>query len=325
MRNVRRFLMPFAVPGLVLQHAISGFAQEKPQAPAPKDTTPPAIRLLREQLKGYEGYYQNPENEDVKIRAVLIGDTLHLRPVWNDVDFRLIPVSDTVFYNLAEGGLLRQQFIFVKDSRGAFWALTPGGNIFWKKLVNYTPVEPREIAHTPVQLKVFEGTYKSETSEGDFLQLTERDNKLILKQYWNGEEIIFEPDSTLHFFSREERLLKLKFDRAADGSIQKMQAFNKETWRKTQPPPISPGLLKPFEGRYRLKEDSDDVIHVTASDSGLVLKQLWDGKEIVVRPLTESFFYNKALSYTLYFRKDKAGAVIGALALGADEFEKIKE
>jgi len=311
--------------GLVLGSAIAAFAQEKPQNGALKDTTTPTIRLSSEQLKKYEGYYQNPQNEDVKLRAVLVGDTLHLRPVWNDVDFRLISVSDTEFYNLAEGGLVRQQFIFVIDSQGIVRALTLGGDLFWNKLVNYTPVEPKEIAHTPQQLKVFEGLYGSETNEGAFVELTERDNKLILKQYWNGEDIVFVPDSALHFFSREQRLLKLKFNLAADGSIRGMQAFNKETFDKMKQPPVSRTLMKRFEGNYRLKEDSDDVIRVTAMDSGLMVKQLWDGKEIAVRLLAASFFYNKDRAYTLYFRKDKEGAVIGAVALDADEFEKMKE
>jgi hypothetical protein len=104
-----------------------------------------------------------------------------------------------------------------------------------------------------------------------------------------------------------------------------MQAFNKETFNKTKQPVVSAELLRTFEGKYRLKEDSDDVIRVMATDSCLVLKQLWDGKEIAVHLLGESFFYNKDQAYTLYFRKNKEGAVIGALALDTDEFEKMKE
>ncbi len=325
MRYARCLAMAAVALGLVLGNPIAVLAQQKPQNGASKDTTPPAIRLSPEQLKRYEGYYQNPENEDVKLRAVLVGDTLHLRPVWNDVDFRLISVSDTEFYNLAEGGLVRQKFIFVIDSQGIVRALALGGDLFWNKLVNYTPVEQKEIAHTPKELKVFEGVYGSETNQGAFVELTERDNKLILKQYGNGEDIVFVPDSALHFFSREQRLLKLKFNRAADGSIRGMQAFNKETFDKMKQPSVSMTLMKRFEGNYRLKEDSDDVIRVTAMDSGLVVKQLWDGKEIAVRVLAASFFYNKDRAYTLYFRKDKDGAVLGALALDTDEFEKMKE
>ena len=325
MKHVRCLLLTAAGLGLCLLNIIPAFAQEKPETPASKDTTTPAVRLSPEQLKRYEGYYQNPQSEDVKLRLVLVNDTLHVRPVWNSVDFQLIPVSDTVFYDPEEKGGGRQLIRFVKDSQGIVRALTDGGNLFWSKLANYTPVELKEIVHTQKQLKVFEGLYGSETNQADFVQLTERDNKLILKQYWNGDEIAFVPDSASHFFSREQRLLKLKFYRAADGSIRGMQAFNKENWKKIKQPVVSPGLLKTFEGRYRLKEDSDDVIGVTATASGLVLKQLWDGREIVVRLLAESFFYNKNQAYTLYFRKDKDGAVVGALALDTDEFEKMKE
>ncbi len=311
--------------GAVLLITVAATAQEKPQGRSPKDSTPTAIRLSPEQLKGYEGYYRNPQNDEAIVRVVLVEDTLRIRPVWNTVDFQFIPSSDTVFIGPATPEGNRQVIRFVKDRQGMVRQLSPGEGPFWNKLVNYTPVEPKEMVHNPGQLKVFEGTYGSKTNASDLVQLTERDNKLILLQYWNGEEVAFVPDSTLHFFSREQRLLKLRFSREEDGSVRRMQAFNKENWEKVKTPVVSRSLLRGFEGKYRLKDDPDDLILVTAADSGLVVRQLWDGKEMVVIPLAESFFYNKERTYTLYFKKDKDGAVVAAIALDTDKFEKIKE
>ena len=294
----------------------------------PRDTAAPVeIRLSRDQLKAYEGYYQMSGNENVKVRLVLVENYLHLKPIWNEVDIRLVPVSDSVFSSGNGENGKPQYLTFVKDTHGVIQRFTTGGGEenYFNRLKDYKPVERKEIAHTPKQLKVFEGIYQSQRDPDDIVGLSERDNKLVMKQYWNGEDVLFVPDSTLHFFSREQRLLNLKFNRGADGSIGSVEAFNKEKFDKIRKPPVSLTLMRPFEGSYRLKADSDDVIRLTATDSGLVVRQLWDGKEIVVRPLTGSYFYNKNHAYTLYFRKDKDGAVVGATALGADEFEKIKE
>jgi hypothetical protein len=293
-----------------------------------RDTAAPVeIRLSPEQLKAYEGYYQLSANEDVKIRLVLVENYLHLKPMWNEVDIRLVPVSDTVFSS-GNGENGKPQYLkFVKDAHGVIQRFTGGGGPenYFNRLKDYKPVERKEIAHTPKQLKAFEGIYQSQMNPDDLVGLSERDNKLVLKQYWNGEDVLFVPDSALHFFSREDRLFNLKFNRGADGSIRGLEAFNKEKFDKVKQPRVSLALMKPFGGSYRLKADSDDVIRVTATDSGLVIRQLWDGKEFVMRPLTESFFYNKNQAYTLYFKKDKDGEVVRAIALGADEFEKVKE
>jgi hypothetical protein len=294
----------------------------------PRDTAAPVeIRLSPEQLKAYEGYYQLSGNENVKVRLVLVENYLHLKPIWNEVDIRLVPVSDSVFSS-GNGENGKPQYLkFVKDAHGVIQRFTGGGGEenYFNRLKDYKPVEKKEIAHTPKDLKAFEGVYQSRRDSDDIVGLSERDNKLVMKQYWNGEDVLFVPDSALHFFSREQRLLNLKFNRGADGSIRSVEAFNKEEFDKVKKPRVSLASMKPFGGSYRLKADSDDVIHVTATDSGLVIRQLWDGKEIVVRPLTKSYFYSKIHAYTLYFRKDKDGAVVAAVALDADEFEKVKE
>jgi hypothetical protein len=83
--------------------------------------------------------------------------------------------------------------------------------------------------------------------------------------------------------------------------------------------------MKAFEGKYQLKEDPDDIILISARDLSLVIKQLWDGKETVVNPLADFFFYDSAEKYSLAFRKDLAGVITGVMILNKDLFEKVKD
>jgi hypothetical protein len=62
-----------------------------------------------------------------------------------------------------------------------------------------------------------------------------------------------------------------------------------------------------------------------ARDNNLTIKQLWDNKEIVLEPQTETYFYNNDQSYPLQVIKDKEGKVTQVLVLGMDLFDKVKD
>jgi hypothetical protein len=101
-------------------------------------------------------------------------------------------------------------------------------------------------------------------------------------------------------------------------------AFGRDIWDKARALSLTPEQVKGFEGKYRLKEDPDDIIQMTASGLNLTIKQLWDGKETVVSPRTNVFFYNEKLGYLCTFKIDASGDVTGVFLLGNDYFEKIK-
>jgi len=82
--------------------------------------------------------------------------------------------------------------------------------------------------------------------------------------------------------------------------------------------------LKPYEGKFQSKDDPDNYIQVTAKNNNLIVKQLWDGKEIAVETLTETYFYNDAQSFPLQIIKNKDGNVTQVVILGIDEFNKVK-
>jgi hypothetical protein len=182
---------------------------------------------------------------------------------------------------------------------------------------------PEEIKHTPEQLKVFEGFYQESRDAGTLMQITEKGNELIVKRHWTGDEFKAVPDSPLHFFCRSNLAYTLQFIKGDDGAIVGLLAFGDDPFDKVKKPSLTPGQLSAFVGKYRDKDDPDNLIHISAKDSGLVVTQLWDGKEIPVQPLAGFFFNSSDRTYSLYFKKDHTGAIAGVQVMGKKLFERV--
>ena len=188
--------------------------------------------------------------------------------------------------------------------------------------------------HDTLELTAFEGYYQFQNDKNDFLQITAKGNNLILKQLWDGEEIVFVQKSELEFFN-EEKSFPLKFSKDKDGAIIQVLAFDKDLWNKVKDykPVIkkeiqlTPGQLKAVEGKYQFQfeKDKDVFLQITAGKDHLVLKQLWDGKEISFVSESELEFFCKNKPFPLKFIKDKNGNVIQMLAFDKDSWEKVKE
>ena len=91
---------------------------------------------------------------------------------------------------------------------------------------------------------------------------------------------------------------------------------------------LAQGDYKAFSGTYKHKWDdgSDGFVELTATDSGLVLKQLWDGKQIPFVPSTTlSFFNREHPEFTLVFTKDADGTINQFLAFGKDAWARTTE
>ena len=191
----------------------------------------------------------------------------------------------------------------------------------------------KEIQDTQL-LKSFEGYYQFQNDKNTFLQIIVKGNNLILKQLWDGKEIVFVQKSELEFFNEEESF-PLKFSKGQNGAITQVLAFEKDLWNKTEnyKPAIkkeihlSPQQLKAFEGKYKFQfeKGEDSFLQITATDDQLVLKQLWDGKEIKFVPESDLEFFCKDQSFPLKFIKDKNGNIIQMLAFNRDLWERMKE
>ena len=85
-------------------------------------------------------------------------------------------------------------------------------------------------------------------------------------------------------------------------------------------------MLRSFEGKYQFEAKPGAFLTITSNGTGLVLKQLWDGKEIstfVPTSLLDFLYLKDAMP--LRFVKDANGNVVKMYAFSKDAWDKVKE
>jgi len=184
------------------------------------------------------------------------------------------------------------------------------------------------------ELKAYEGYYKFQFQKGtdSYIHIAATEKGLVLRQMWDGKEIPFTPQSALEFVN-EDGDFPLKFTKESNGTITQVLAFNKDLWIKTNDykPPVAarldPGQLKALEGKYtfQFEQGKDAFIQIRATDTGLILKQMWDGKEFPFMAVSDLDFYCGAALFPLKFTKDKNGTATQVLAFNRDLWNKVKE
>jgi uncharacterized protein YjhX (UPF0386 family) len=87
---------------------------------------------------------------------------------------------------------------------------------------------------------------------------------------------------------------------------------------------ISTGELKAFEGYYQLDKDKDRYLQILIKENKLVLRQLWDQREIPFEQKSALNFYNEQFSFPLSFSKDTNGEITQVLAFDRDTWIKVK-
>ena len=282
-------------------------------------------QLSEQEWKAVEGIFQSSGNKDMYVQFTARESALVAKLLWNNNEIHLIPESVLAFTSKEEGDEGPIHITFAKDSTGYVNQVTVANNGVWNRTKEYKPVVKKEMDHTPEQLKPFEGLYQLQNDKTRFIQFTVNGNNLILKQHWDGNEIPFVPESELNFFCKTIPQFALAFTKGQDGNITQALAFGRDLWIKTKKINLTLTQLKIFEGKYQFKDDPDNFIQIIARDHNLVVKQLWDGKEIVVEPMTETYFYNKDQSYPLQIIQNDDGIVKQVLVLGVDVFDKVKK
>ena len=86
----------------------------------------------------------------------------------------------------------------------------------------------------------------------------------------------------------------------------------------------STAQLTEFEGYYQFDKDKDRYLQILVKDNKLVLKQLWDQREIVFEQKSALYFYNDQQSFPLTFSKDANGEITQVLAFERDTWIKVK-
>jgi hypothetical protein len=285
----------------------------------------PAIQLNPDQLHAFEGYFQSSNNNEMYVQFIAQGNSLLAKLLWNNNQMHLVPESELAFVSKESGDEGPVRVRFSKDSAGAITQLFVNNSDPWKRVKDYKPQIKTEMEHTPGQLKKFEGLYQLQNENLRFIMFTVKENILVLKQLWDGNEIPFVPQSELDFFSRVAPLLTLNFTKDKDETITQVLAFKRDLWVKAKAVHPSMEQLKALEGKYQFVDDQDNYIQLTQKDGNIIVKQLWDGKEIMVEPLTETFFYNNTQSYPLQVIKNENGIVFQVQVLGNDLFNRVKK
>jgi hypothetical protein len=283
------------------------------------------VHLSAGQLKPFEGFFQSPQNKDFVVQFSAIDNGLFARLFWNNGEMHLKPESAMGFVSREGGDEGPIHLVFQKDSTGVVNQVDVAKNGVWNRINDYKPVVKKEMEHTPAQLLRFRGLYQLQGDNSRFLQFSVKDNNLELKQLWDGNEISFLPESELSFFSKQIPQFSLDFSKNKDGVITQVLAFKHDVWIKTNKPALTPTILKSYEGKYRSQDDPDNEISITAADSNIVVRQLWDKKDRVLEPLTDIYFNNQDRSFPLVVVKDEQGKVTQVVLMTGNVFKKLLE
>jgi len=296
-----------------------------PAASTVQAQTTTAAQLTPEQWKAVEGIFQNQRNKDMYVQFTAKENFLVAKLLWNNNELKLYPETELNFVSKeeVEGGLAHMNF--TKDSTGTVMQATLNGNNVWIRAKDYKPIIKNEMVHTAAQLKPYEGLYQLQRDKERFIQFTEKENKLILKQHWDGTEIPFVPETETDFFSKQVPLFSLVFVKDDAGNITQALVNKRDKWDKVKKLIPTSSDLKALEGKYQFKDDPDNYIQLIAKKNTLVVKQLWDNKEMVLEPYTATYFFSNQQWYPLLVTKDSTGAVTQVLVLGMDVFVKVKE
>jgi hypothetical protein len=281
------------------------------------------FNLSRSQMKPFEGLFQNPSQKEQVVQFTADSGFLVAKLLWNGASLRLYPSSDSVFYS-KEGEQVVIRFSRGED--GTVSRLHIGNNQAWNRVKEYHSFVRKEIPHTAEDIRVYEGLYRANQNPGLILRITEKDNSLVLKQLWDSREVSgFVPDSMMSFFNKSIPQFTIHFSKDSSGKFNKMVAFGHDHWTRTEAVRYKPEDLLVFEGKYKLQADPDDMIQVRAAGDHLVVRQLWDGKEIPVSPVAGLFFYGEADSFSIYFIKNNGGKITQATALDSELFDKMEK
>lgn len=288
---------------------------------AAQSTTQTAAQLSEAEWKAVEGVFALDQDKEKKVQFKASGGMLVGKLLWNGGEVHLIPSSPLAFTSKESEDGEPIKLHFLRDSAGQLNRVDVGKNGTLTRVKNYQPDPPKkEMAHTPEQLKPFEGLFRLQQDPSRFIQFTVKGNSLILKQHWDGNEEPFQPGSEMAFFAPAFPNFTLDFKKDEKGNITSVLAFKHDNWIKVKAPQLTGEQWKAVAGTYISKDDPDNGIRLTEHDNHLLLTQLWDKKVITLDPLADEYFYNTPQSYPLLVRKDDKGNITGVLILGMDLF-----
>ena len=83
--------------------------------------------------------------------------------------------------------------------------------------------------------------------------------------------------------------------------------------------------LKSFVGKYQFTENNMTFLQILLQDGHLVLRQLWDKREIPFKQTSELEFYNDEHQFPLKFTKSSTGQITQVLAFNKDVWNRVAD
>jgi len=291
------------------------------------------IVLNTQQLKALEGIYQCELNKAACVQIIATQNTLIAKELWDGKEFTMSAESDVSFSALDDYFNL---FKFTKDSNGTTTKFTGTNDYDWNKVESYSP--PAEIKLPAEDLKKFEGYYEL-TINGSILHVIANGSTLVVTTLWNNKQYAFStskqyeftPTSPLAFFTKHNPFFSLQFIDDNAGDITQLLAFGRsDVWNKLNNyhPPVEINLtaqeLKKFEGKYKSTDGKGELLQITATGSGLVVKQLYDERQFDLAATSQlTFFAKEQPQFSILFMSDNSGSIYQLLAFGRDVWDKV--
>jgi uncharacterized protein YjhX (UPF0386 family) len=271
-------------------------------------------------LKAFEGLYKVPD-KSAFIRFTEVNKALVVKQLWDGNEFLLKQKSELEF-TMADGA----PFKFTKDKDGNVTQVLAFDHDIWLKA---NDSDLKEVQLSKQQLKALEGIYQLDANKAAYIHVIAKENELIAKQLWDGKEIAMSAQSDVSFRINVPYLRIVKFTKNGKGIATKFRASDKKDWNKvdsyhpTDQIKLPAQTLKKFEGHYEFRDRKGQFLQITATGNGLVLKELWDNRQVdftATGPLAFSAKENP--DFTLEFTADNAGRITQVLAWGKDVWDR---
>lgn len=172
----------------------------------------------------------------------------------------------------------------------------------------------------------FVGYYQMPTN-ADFIRIEHKDGILWATKLWDDQKYQLEQIDETHFKSQAEAY-QVEFLKDNAGQVVAVKILDKFTAIKVAFNPevvlqLSDEQLQPFAGTYSLTGKENFQIDIRPSASGLILKQLWDNKEISFSARSDNFFLSEDGSFPMTFRLS-GGKVTQVTCFEKDSWLKIQ-
>lgn len=199
-------------------------------------------------------------------------------------------------------------------------------------LANAAPVQKFKSVET--SLTAFEGIYQNKVNTFSYFKITVAGTTLLAKQMDGDRQIVLTRKSEFGFEMKDDdgdETIPVTFSKNDAGEITGLVVADKDQWIKVKEyvpvkeVSLTADQLRSFEGKYKFEEKDDAYLQITATATGLTLKQLWDGREINFVAISDVDFLNKQAAFPLKFTKDSAGNVTKVLAFNRDLWDKVKQ